>query len=189
MKFTDSKISLDKSWKFTPQVLILIILGIFVNLVFSVSIWYSLKTISPLPPLTIQPPALPSPEEQIAKYVPSENLFAVNAKIVEISTEENTLLVKAIIPTGWDKEWKLFLSDETILTTFLSWQEAGKTIPTSLEEGLSAEEQDKLFKEALKKLTLSGFKVDDIIYLISNDDLAKEYEIRDIQAILLQEIK
>lgn len=54
MKF-DPKISLDKSWKFTPQVLILIILGIIVILGILILIW--LKKEAP-------PPEVPSPKEE-----------------------------------------------------------------------------------------------------------------------------
>lgn len=91
MKFTDPKISLDKSWKFTPQVLILIILGIVAIL--GISIFVLQKKEAPLPEIPA-PPKEETREELLERLTPKEP-----KPLTQEEKAESEELLKQLTPT------------------------------------------------------------------------------------------
>jgi len=122
MDFTSPKISLEKSWKFTPQVLFLIILGIFVNLVFSISIWYSLKSILP-----------PSPQSELVEITATSETY---------KNPDGTYTAKFYATQKYYKENPNDPNEP--------WKEIDTTIVPSIREGYDWEMTNALYKMYFK---------------------------------------
>ena len=83
MAFTDFKISIEKSWDFTRQAAILIILGVVVIFGVLVLVWYLLKVPPPLQPELIEVTVPPRTEEEMKKQPPELRVPAIGIEIEE----------------------------------------------------------------------------------------------------------
>jgi len=158
MAFTDQKISLDKSWKFTPQVLILIILGIFV--IFGVLILVGqLLKVSQIPP----------PEESIPESALRQPFFDINGIIlaVEEKTDDETIV---LVRSDSGQEYRFVVGPETKI--FL-------TSPVIKPEYIELE-TEPTDREALR--------VGQPVYVLTTQDLGLIFELssQDIRGLYLK---
>jgi hypothetical protein len=141
------------------------------------------------PPPAPTPTPAESPTTTSSQEMPKENLYGVNAKIVEINNQESTIKVKSYIPSDWNKEWILVISDSTMLATDRSWQEAQKArFMVSSGEDLTPEKQaerEEKSRQLLKVLTLEDFKIGDIVYVTAENDFAKNSKIVNVDTVRL----
>jgi len=159
MKSTDFKISIEKSWGFTCQVLILIILGIVAVIGFLVLIWQLLKPASQPSPAVVSPPsAAPKTNMQI----PEGPIYGVLGKITSISEQHQWVgigekeEVIAVIVLHWDllnKDYQFQVNDETLVNSYTNSSETD--LPKLLEENIG----------------WNSLKVDDQVYIDSLLDL------------------
>lgn len=152
MKF-DPKISLDKSWKFTPQVLILIALGIIV--IFGAVIFWR-QGLLPEPPE--QPPVSPEELSVANPQIPQGPISGINAKILTIEETE-------------DGETKLSLRSDL-----------GKTYSVAINTTTSVFLLSRTFRETEVTSTREDGAIQDLevgkrIYLQSDSDLMKTFEL------------
>ncbi len=87
MKF-DPKISLDKSWEFTPRVLILIALGIVVILG-TIIFWKQGQQLEQ-PPVSLKEPSIANPQ------IPQGSIWGINATIITIEKGKASRMVLSL---------------------------------------------------------------------------------------------
>ena len=158
MAFTDPKISLDKSWKFTPQVLILIILGIFVILgvlIFGGIIYLAIIQEEEFPSVEVVTP----PKEEFV-----EGIFSLSATVLSVDVENNFLMVK---PVDGEEEVKVIITKDTKLYR--------------LE--YPSESKNPAFFLKRVEITIGDFKKGDHIFIKTNINIAGKKEFNDVDYI------
>jgi len=121
MKFTDFKISIEKSWGFTYQVLVLIILGIAVIAGFLVLIWQLLKAPPPPPEVPISTP-VPETNAQI----PEGPIYGIWGTVASINEQperaDDGTGVKIIATIGvrgdLGKDYNFQISEDTLINKY-----------------------------------------------------------------------
>jgi len=134
MVFTDPKISLDKSWKFTPQVLILIILGVVI-MGFLVLVWYLIKI--PPPPSPISPSVPPAEEGNVQiPEGPVDGIWGTVIAIEPIITEDEAFIGKAatLRVDALGQEYVIHMLDDIVINKYQIGAESSP--PSLLEEDI-----------------------------------------------------
>jgi len=135
MEFNSPKISLDKSWKFTPQVLFLIILGIVVILGVLILAWYLIKISPPPPPIS---PSVPPAEEGNVQMPegPVDGMWGTVIAIEPIITEDEAFIGKAatLRVDALGQEYVIHMLDDIVINKYQIGAESSP--PSLLEEDI-----------------------------------------------------
>ncbi|OGY25042.1 MAG: hypothetical protein A2Y57_02715 [Candidatus Woykebacteria bacterium RBG_13_40_7b] len=97
---------------------------------------------------------------------------------MSVDTVASTIKVESTHPSGVKKTWNLFISQDTILTTFKSLSKPS--------EDLNLPPSRRISTDTLEKLSLTSFKAGDVVYVTATDDLANNIEIKNVSKVLLQ---